>query len=157
MTLRSARERALQTISFELGAIAVVAPAYAGLIGGEMSQSLTLFFAISLTMLAWGPAFNTAFDWIDRRLTGRVASDRPPGLRLVHAVLDEVTSTAVSLPVILALTDLGFWAALTLDVALTLYYVVYTYIFHVIYDRLRPIPSDGAGLSARLAESRHQA
>lgn len=141
MPLRSARERFYQTISFELGGLLLAAPLCALVFGKSAQASLALVLAISVAAMAWSPLHNTVFDWLDLRLTGRTASERPHGLRLVHAASNEVTSTFVTVPVIMWIAGLAFWQALALDVTLTLFYGAYAYVFHLGYDRMRPMSS----------------
>ena len=51
----------------------------------------------------------------------------------------EVSATLASLPVLVWLLDMDWGAALLLDVSLTLFYVIYGFVFHRIYDELRPV------------------
>ena len=95
---------------------------------------------LALAMLVYSPLYCAAFDRADRRLTGRLASDRPNGLRLVHALGHELGAMLVSVPVLLALTDLGLGGALALDLGLSLAYAGWTWVFFVLWDRLRPQP-----------------
>lgn len=141
--LRSARERLIQTLAFEAGGLLMVAPLYALATGSGAGESLGLIAALALVVMAWSALYNTAFDVAERRLTGRVASDRPPRWRLVHAVGHEATALVVTWPVIVAMTDLSLGAALAADIALTIVYAAYAYGFHRLYDRLRPVAAPG--------------
>jgi uncharacterized membrane protein len=137
--LRSPRERLIQTLWFEAVGLGLVAPLYAWVAGAGAGESFALVAAVSLVVMAWAAVFNTAFDFVEWRLTARVASARPQRLRLLHAALFELTAMAVSVPVIYALSDMTWWQALQTDVALTLAYMAYGYAFHVVYDRWRPV------------------
>lgn len=139
MPLRSVRERCYQTLAYEFGGLMIAAPLYAVVFGQSAQASFLLIAAISVCVMAWSPVHNAIFDWADLLLSGRVASERPHGLRLVHAVSLEVTSTLVSLPVIMWIGGIGFWPALGVDIGLTLLYTGYAYVFHLAYDWLRPV------------------
>ena len=139
MTIRNFRERAIQTLCFEIGGLLVVAPGYAILSGASASESVTLLVVLSIALMLWSPIHNTLFDIVDFRVTSRVASDRTHRLRVLHAVSHEVTSIFVTLPLIMYLGDYGFWQALVVDLGLSLAYTAYAYIFHVVFDRLRPV------------------
>lgn len=139
VAVRSARERALQSLWFEAIGIAVVAPLYALVAGGSMQSSVVLLVALSLAVMAWSACFNTAFDRLEARWAQRRASDRPQRWRIVHAVLHEASAVLITWPLIVALTDLGWLAALVIDLALTLTYALYAYLFHLGFDRLRPV------------------
>ena len=139
MTVRCARERAVQTIAYEIGGWLVATPAYAIAFGRPPGESLVLMIALTVAMLVWSPIHNTVFDHAEWRFCRRVASSRPHRVRICHALSHEATSVVVTLPVIMAIGGHGFWAALAADVGLTLIYAAYAYLFHLAYDRIRPI------------------
>jgi uncharacterized membrane protein len=68
-------------------------------------------------------------------LTGETAG----GTWLLVAISCEFSDTIVTFPLILILTGLPWQQALLADVTLTLLGVVYSYVFHWGYDRLRPV------------------
>lgn len=139
MVLRSARERLLQTIVYELGGLLLVLPCYAWITGHAAADSLQLLVAVSIATMSWAACHNVAFDYFEARLTGRVASDRPQLLRLIHAASTEVTSIVVTTPVIVLVGGFGWWQALMVDIGLTLVYAAYAYGFHILFDLLRPV------------------
>ncbi len=139
MALRSLRERAIQTLAFEVGGLALATPLYWLIFGGDAEDSLVVVAAISVAVLTWSPIHNTAFDWVEWRLARRVASDRPARLRAVHALSHEATAMAVSLPVIVWLGGHGWIEAIAVDLGLTLFYTGYAYVFHMVYDWWRPV------------------
>jgi uncharacterized membrane protein len=138
--LRSTRERVIQTLWFEGFGLLLVAPGYAWVTGAYAGESFVMIAAVSLVLMVWAGLYNTAFDSVERRRTGRVASARPHALRTLHALGLEASSVLVSCPVIWAMTDLGWWGALLADLALAGVYAVYGYAFHWVFDRLRPVP-----------------
>lgn len=138
--LRSARERLIQTLWFEGLGLLLVAPGYAWVTGAHAGESFAMVAAVSLVVMAWAAAYNTLFDLVELRRTGRVASDRPHALRSLHAIGLETSAVLVSCPVIWAMTDLGWWGALLADLGLTVAYAIYGYAFHWVFDRLRPVP-----------------
>jgi uncharacterized membrane protein len=138
--LRSARERLIQTLWFEGLGLLLVAPGYAWVTGSRTGESFAMVAAVSLVVMAWAAAYNTLFDLVELRRTGRVASDRPHALRSLHAIGLESSAVLVSCPVIWAMTDLGWWGALLADLGLTAAYAAYGYAFHWAFDRLRPVP-----------------
>jgi uncharacterized membrane protein len=139
MALRSARDRAVQTLLFELGGLALVTPAYAALTGAGAAESMALMLALSVAVMIWSPLHNTVFDLMEWRRCHRLASDRPFGWRLVHAVSHEVTTLVVTLPLILWLTDLSVAQALLLDLGLSAFYALWALLFHAAFDRIHPI------------------
>jgi uncharacterized membrane protein len=139
MALRTARERLYQTIAYEAGGLAVAAPMYGFVFGIEAGESFGLLMTISLAAMIWAPLYNIFFDWAEFELTGRAASDRPHAMRAAHALCLEISSCAVTVPIVMMMGGHGFWRALAIDLGLTLFYAVYAYGFHVVYDRLRPV------------------
>jgi uncharacterized membrane protein len=129
----------IQTLSFEVGGLAVITPVFALVTDTQLGTSFGLLLAVSLVVTLWTAFFNTTFDLVEHRLTGRLASNRPHRWRTLHAVLHEATAVIVSCPVIWALTDLGWIDGLLVDLGLTVAYAVYAYLFYWGYDRLRPM------------------
>jgi uncharacterized membrane protein len=139
MAIRSFRERAVQTLLYEAGGIAIAAPLYDLIFGAGAAQSVTLMVVLSVILLIWIPLFNWLFDLVEWRLTFRPASDRPHGLRMLHAFGMEATSIVVTVPAIMLVGGHGFWEAVAVDLGLSVLYVVYAYVFHILYDRFRPV------------------
>ena len=139
MRLRSLRERIIQVIAFEVGAFLLAVPLYALIFEESAASSALLLTVLTAAVMVWSPIHNTLFDWVDGRLSGRLASDRLHRWRIVHAVSHEATTMFFTLPLILGMTGLGLKEALALDVGLTLFYAAYAYIFHLVFDMVRPM------------------
>lgn len=139
MSLRSGRERILQTFTFETLGLAIVVPTHALLSQTPAETSALLVLSLAVIATLWSPLFNIVFDRIDLSVSGRVASDRPHRLRLLHAVLVELSALLVTLPMVMHLAGYGLWDALFFDMTLTVFYTVYAYVFYLAYDRLRPV------------------
>jgi uncharacterized membrane protein len=151
--VRSWRERALQTLAFELGGLLLVAPIWKVVTGATAAESVTLLICLSVAVMIWMAGYNTVFDLVEARLAGMVASDRPHVRRVLHAVGLEVTSALVTWPLIAIVTGLGWLEALVADLGLTIAYAIYGYFFHLGFDRLRPVlPSPGNAAHAGLPQ-----
>ena len=140
MPLRSFGERLCQSALFEIGGILLAAPLYALATGRDTQDGFVLITALALVVLLWSPLHNLVFDRIEWHRTRRRASDRPHGMRLIHALSHELCATVVTLPLIVGIGHHGFWQALTLDIGLSAFYVIYAYFYYLGYDLLRPIP-----------------
>ena len=145
LAIRSRRERLIQTLWFEALGLAIVSPLLALFTGATTGASLAVLAVLSAAMMGWSALYNTAFDWVELRLAGRVASNRPHRLRMLHAVFLEVTAALVTWPLIVALTGLVWWEALAADIGLALVYAGYGYGFHLGFDRLHPVRGAGDG------------
>jgi uncharacterized membrane protein len=139
MSLRTARERVVQTLAYEAGGLAVATPIYAMVFQTDAMESAALLVALSVAVMIWSPTHNVLFDLVEWRFTRRVASDRPHYLRFVHAFSHEATALVVTLPVLVALGGLGLGEAILADIGLTIVYTLYAYVFHWLFDRLRPV------------------
>jgi uncharacterized membrane protein len=139
MTIRSPRERTIQAICYELGGLLLAGPLYAVYAGQGAAAGFGVILTLAVACMLWSPLHNTVFDLIDWRLSGRLASDRPHRWRLVHALTHEATSAAVTVPILVVLGGHGWAEALLVDLTLTAAYAGYAYVFHLIYDRWRPV------------------
>lgn len=124
---------------FEIGGLLLITPPFVWLSGVAPLDSLGLLALIALIAAIWNAVYNTSFDWVEGRLTGRTADMRPAPLRIVHAAGFEGGLLLVSLPVVMAWTGMGWVEALLADVGLAVAYVVYAYGFNLGYDRLFPV------------------
>jgi uncharacterized membrane protein len=141
--LRSRRDRFLQSASEEAGGMLLVSPIYAAIFGARLDESFVLLAAIAALSLILCPLYNTAFDLIELRYAGRISSKRPHVWRIVHAISYEACVFFFEVPVIVALGDHDVLEALALDIGLGTFYVGYGYLFHLGFDRLRPVTPDG--------------
>ena len=137
--IRSWRERAIQTLACEFGGLLVVAPIWHFATGASATESVTLLVCLSVAVMLWMAVYNTAFDLVEAHATGRVASDRPQRWRVVHAIGLEATSVLATWPLIVMVAHLGWLEALLADIGLTIAYAIYGYLFHLAFDRLRPV------------------
>jgi uncharacterized membrane protein len=139
VTIRTSRERLLQSAGYEIGSLLVATPVCAWLTGTTVATSAGLVVVLTVATMLWSPLFNSIFDRIEWRLSRRVASDRSRSLRLVHAFGLEASDTLISVPILMILGGLDLRQALIADIALLAVYMAYTYAYHQIFDWLRPI------------------
>jgi uncharacterized membrane protein len=137
--LRSLKDRLRQIALFEVGGLLVVTPPFAWASGEPVGRSIGLLALLALIAALWNGAYNTAFDLVEARLSGRSADRRPWPARVLHAIGFEGGLLLMSLPVIVLWTGMGWWPALAADVGLALAYVVYAFVFNLAYDRRFPI------------------
>lgn len=140
--LRSLPDRIRQVVLFELVGVFLITPLFALASGKPLLESAGLLAILSLIAAVWNGIYCTGFDWIEGRLTGRRADQRPQWLRLAHALGFEGGLLVFTLPVIMAWTGMDFWTALLADIGLALAYAGYAYLFNLAYDRLFPIPQN---------------
>lgn len=137
--LRSLPDRLRQIALFELGGLLFITPPFVWLSGVPVQESLALLAMLALMAALWNGAYNSGFDWIEGRLTGRTADRRPWGLRILHAAGFESGLLLMTLPVIVWWTGMGWIDALLADLGLAAAYVAYAFVFNMAYDRFFPI------------------
>ena len=137
--LRSLPDRLRQIALFEVGGLLLITPPYIWLTGQPGGESLALMAALALLASVWNGVYNTAFDWIEGRLTGRSADLRPWSVRAFHAAGFELGILLMSLPLIVVWTDMSWTAALLADLGLAVAYVAYAFVFNLAYDKAFPI------------------
>lgn len=137
--LRSLPDRLRQITLFEIGGLLLITPPFAWASGVPVADSLALLAVLALIAAIWNGGYNTAFDWVDGRLSGRTADRRPFRLRAVHAVGFEAGLLLLTLPVIVWWTGMGWIEALIADIGLAAAYTIYALLFNLGYDRLFPI------------------
>ena len=100
VSLRTPLDRLRQVALFEIGGLLLITPPFVWLSGVPLNTSLGLLALIALIAALWNAAYNTSFDWIEGRLTGRTADRRPYPLRVLHAAGFEGGLLLMSLPLI---------------------------------------------------------
>ncbi|TDG15403.1 PACE efflux transporter [Seongchinamella unica] len=135
--MMSQQERLLQSVLFEALLIAMIAPLVYWLGSTEApiepEQALVTSLVGSGIALVMNYFYNMAFD----RVFGHVRIERTLRVRLLHAVGFELSLVTTFLPFVMWYLDIGFIQALLLDIVLMGFTLVYTYIFHWVYDQLR--------------------
>ena len=137
--LRSPLDRFRQVLLFEIGGLLLITPPFIWASGVSAMDSLGLLAVIALIAALWNAGYNTSFDWVEGRMTGRTADRRPYLMRMAHAVGFEGGLILISLPIIMAWTGMSWIEALLADIALALAYVIYAFFFNLGYDRVFPI------------------
>ena len=137
--LRSLPDRIRQVALFEVGGLLLITPPFVWLSGVPATDSLGLLALIALIAALWNTSYNTAFDWIEGRLTGRPADLRPWPARALHATGFELGILLMGLPLIVWWTGMSWGDALIADIGLAVSYVGYAFVFNLAYDKAFPI------------------
>lgn len=144
MALRTFKERVLQGIFYQFGVLTLASPLFAALFGVTVGSSAQIIIAVALAETLWSPLHNLAFDRMEWRRLACKASDRSTLWRMAHAASHEVTSMVATTPAIMLVSGQGFAAALMMDLGLVAFCTGYVFVFHLLYDRIRPVrqPAD---------------
>lgn len=148
MTIRTKRERVIQTLSYEFFALLIMTPLFHFFSNESGSDSLLLLVTLSLIAMAWTGIYAHSFDIIEFKLTGKSATERSKKVRALHAILLELGLCLLTWPVIKYMLDYSWMHALFSDIAITIAYMVYAYVFFWAYDKCRPLSSTESAAAA---------
>lgn len=135
--MRSTSDRIQLTMLFVVGMILVCSPMAATILGKDIIHIGMLTITISLIAMVLNCLYIFLFDLNSIRL-GLSQLYRPPRLRVLHAVLFELSLLLISLPIIVVWLDLSLWKAFITDIGFSLFAFVYGYQFNRSYDLLFP-------------------
>jgi uncharacterized membrane protein len=126
-------ERAIHALIFEVLAVGMTAPVLSWVMKIPMAHAGLLTLMISLVAMTWNMIFNSLFDRIERRW--RLV--RTMAMRVVHATAFEAGLVAIVVPLVAWWLDMSLLDALFLDIGLLLFFLPYTFVFNLAYDKLR--------------------
>jgi uncharacterized membrane protein len=136
--MRSIRDRIRHAISFEIIGLMMMVPLGA-FVFNMPAEHMGIVGVVSATIATgWNYLYNLGFDRILQARRGTTL--KTPALRIAHAVLFEVGLLVVLMPFIAWYLEITLLHALTMDIAIALFYVVYAYVFNLGYDKLFPLP-----------------
>ncbi|WP_063533047.1 multidrug/biocide efflux PACE transporter [Burkholderia sp. MSMB1589WGS] len=126
-------ERLVHALTFEATAIAICAPIVSWVLGLSLVHVGALTAAVSVIAMVWNVTFNALFERIERRyrLTRTLA------VRAAHAIAFELGLVAMALPLAAWWLEISLLEALLLDFGILLFFLPYTFLFNLGYDRLR--------------------
>jgi len=136
MTLSPLTRRITYVVVFEMLAIALGTLLLTALSGGEAHASLPIAAASSLAAVIWNFIYNTAFERWER---SRQTQARSLRIRILHAAGFEVGLVAILIPLFMWWYQVGPLDALKMEVALLAFFLVFTFAFTWIFDRVVPI------------------
>jgi uncharacterized membrane protein len=90
---------------------------------------------ISMLAMTWNVIFNALFDRIERRL-GLVRTFR---VRAVHALAFEAGLIVTVVPLAAWWLNISLLDAFLLDIGVVLFFLPYTFLFNLGYDKLRVV------------------
>lgn len=136
--MRSVRDRIRHAISFEIIGLLIVTPLGA-LAFNKPIEDIGVIAVVGATLATvWNYIYNLSFDVLMTRWRG--TTEKTVALRILHAVIFEIGLLVVLLPFIAMYLGISLWAALVMDAAFALFYMVYAFVFNWGYDRVFPLP-----------------
>ncbi len=138
INIRTGKERLIFGCVFELILISLLAPIGAFVLDKPILDVGVLAIVLSLKAMLFNLVYNWFFDRFDVR-AGRIPTERNVPRRILHAVGFEVGLVVTSLPIVIWWLGLSILQVLVMDLVVTSFVVVYTFVFTWSYDRLYPV------------------
>lgn len=140
--MRTTADRIRHAISFEVIALLMVTPLAAWIYGLPMADTGVIGIGSAVIAMVWTYLYNLGFDHLMMRIKGRTTKGL--ALRVVHTIAFEAGLVAILLPPIAWYLDIGIVDAFLLDAGITVFFLVYAFVFNLGYDRMFPVPGEAA-------------
>jgi uncharacterized membrane protein len=137
-TLQGIRRRVVYISLYELLAIALAGLGLMLMSGESLVASGTLATATSAVAVVWNLVFNGLFE---RWETRQPVKGRSVQRRVAHAVIFEAGLVLMLVPLIAWWLGIGLWEALVMDLALVVFFLVYTFVFNWAFDAVFGLPA----------------
>jgi uncharacterized membrane protein len=140
--MQGLRRRIVYVTLYEAIAIAGSTAGLAAMSGHPVGESSGLAVATSAVAVAWNLAFNHLFEAWERHQT---VKGRSVLRRICHAIGFEGGLIVALVPLIAWWFGISLWQALVMDVALMVFFLVYTFVFNWGFDRVFGLPASAQG------------
>jgi uncharacterized membrane protein len=136
--MRKTGDRIRHAVAFELGGLVLIIPLGVWLFAIPAHEFGVVAVVSSMIATLWTYMYNLGFD---RVMQARVGHTRKTLLlRVGHAILFEAGLLTVLIPFLAWYLKVSLWEALVMDVAITIFYLIYAFCYNWAYDILFPIP-----------------
>ncbi|WP_066267847.1 PACE efflux transporter [Hydrogenophaga palleronii] len=123
---------------YEIIAISMSTIGLALLSGSGMSHASVAAVAASAIAVVWNLVYNTLFERWEARQAKR---GRSIARRVAHAVGFEGGLVITLVPLFAWWLEISLWQAFVLDLGLIVFFLVYTFVFNLLFDRIFGLPS----------------
>ena len=136
--MQGLRRRVVYVTLYELIAIAATSVGLAAFADSSVERAGVAAAVSSAVAVAWNVVFNTLFERWEARQTVR---GRSLGRRAAHAVGFEGGLVVMLVPFFAWWLEVSLWQAFVLDLGLLLFFLVYTFVFNWVFDRVFGLPA----------------
>ena len=136
--MRSIADRVRHALAFEIIGLVIFIPLFSWLLQKNVSEMGVLGVVSAFTATSWNFIYNWGFDLAMLRWAGTL--HKTVAVRVLHSVLFEAGLIVLLIPFIAWYLDISLWAALLMDIAIVVFYLLYAFFFNIAYDRVFPIP-----------------
>lgn len=140
--MRSLPDRIRHSIFFEIFGIAFTAFGGAWLTGHSPEDMGLIGIVFSLLAMSWNFVYNLLFDLWDRKY--RNSAPRGVFIRVIHAIFFELFMLICGMFIIAYWLNISLLDALIMDVAFSVFFLVYAFAYNWLYDIVFPIHPETA-------------
>ena len=137
ITLPPLKRRIVYVTLFEIIAVILATFLLMLLSGGDAQNSLPVAIMVSVTAVIWNYLYNTIFESWERRNQIMTRSVR---VRCIHAIGFEGGLIVFCLPIYMLWYSVGVWKAFTMEAVLLAFFLVYTFFFTLVFDKIFTLP-----------------
>lgn len=132
-------KRKIVYVSFyELIAVCITTVGLSLLSGQGAGHASVAAVASSTIALVWNLVYNTIFEWWEAR---QVKRGRSIWRRIAHAFGFELGLIVMLVPLFAWWLEVSLWHAFVMDLGLILFFLVYTFIYNLCFDRIFGLPA----------------
>lgn len=136
MCIRNDRIR--HAFAFEKIGLLLIAPLASWTFSYEIYNIGVIAVTASVVATVWNYCYNILLDKALLELRNDVYKTVP--IRVLHTVLFEGGLLLMFMPIIAGYLGITLWEAFVMNIAMPLFYLVYTFVYNIAYDTLFPIP-----------------
>ena len=137
ITLTPIKRRIVYVTVFEIIAIISSTLILMALSGGDAVQSLPVAVMVSVAAVVWNFVFNSLFEGWEQR---RGNPERTVVIRVIHALIFEGGIFLICLPLYMVWYGVGLYEAFVMESALLLFFLIYTFLFTLFFDKIFTLP-----------------
>lgn len=137
MQLQGFKRKIIQAISYEVLAIVMVSPFVSFIFDASLASATSLSILVSVLALLWNMLFNTLFEAWEKRQRDRT---RTLKRRVIHALSFEIGFGIMVIPITALWLGISWQAAISLEIGLMLFFMLYQFVFQWAFDKLFGLP-----------------
>ena len=127
---------------FELFAVALTTTTLMLLAGSSGAHASVAALASSTVAVIWNFIFNSMFEAWEARQTKK---GRSVARRIAHAIGFEGGLVAFLVPLFAWWLEISLWQAFIVDLWIVVFFLVYTFLFSLAFDRIFGLPASAQG------------
>lgn len=136
--MQGLRRKLVYVTLYELIAITASALLLQLFSGSDLGKAGVAAVGAAVVAVVWNLSYNTVFEWWESR---QVKRGRSVMRRVVHAIGFETGLVIMLVPAFAWWLGLTLWDALVMDIGLIVFFLLYTFVFNWVFDRVFGLPA----------------